>query len=408
MLGHVARRRAARADAMLLPDAELRELHAERLQRLQLTCAVCHDAGWAVGELKAPPRARTMVALSCSQHALCLACAAAWGASEAAWTGGRVRCPASASGCRGLLPAALSQPWRAAADRRLRAQSVTDACPTCAAAVVVPATDLEAPWLRHAGGCPAWCTRCAAPQRPGAPSAGEAVACACSALPEDALPHAWSRTVHDASGAPVRKSSVSLQAVRARLARLAAGPEPFAHCPCCDVALAKTAACNQLHHCGPRAVCNACGAASLPWEGRGLPDSHWAPDEPAVAQPVAQPAVAAAAHHLTGSCGASGCPRWDADDSLRAAGFACQEGVCFSACEPCTRPDHAQGRAALHALRRARFLRRLVAEFPAAAAVFARHARNGSVPHGSVPHGSAPHGSEGVRPQLDDDVAMQG
>ena len=49
---------------------------------------------------------------------------------------------------------------------------------------------------------------------------------------------------------------------------------PNIECPTCSVALHKTSACNELHHCGGFKVCNACGARTCPWED-SFPPEHW-------------------------------------------------------------------------------------------------------------------------------------
>lgn len=37
-------------------------------------------------------------------------------------------------------------------------------------------------------------------------------------------------------------------------------------CPSCRIPLERSTACNEIHHCGPEKVCNACGQMSFRWE----------------------------------------------------------------------------------------------------------------------------------------------
>jgi len=103
------------------------------------------------------------------------------------------------------------------------------------------------------------------------------------------------------------------------------------HCPDCDVPLHKTSACNELSHCG-RAICNVCGACSLPWEPPHLPSSHWSVD------------------------GSPGCPRFDVADWAVKCGYICVEGTCFTDEIECSVSSHQPGIRRMHAARKQRML----------------------------------------------------
>lgn len=93
------------------------------------------------------------------------------------------------------------------------------------------------------------------------------------------------------------KTSITVQCVAKKLKSILQHyPLSHVNCPGCNTMLHKTSACNDLHHCGDRNVCNFCNSSSFPWES-GIPLEHW-----------------------------KICPRWD----YESIHFPCKEGVCFT------------------------------------------------------------------------------
>jgi hypothetical protein len=396
------KRTRAQAEAVFMSDAEASEAFCARLERLKLVCSVCCSEGWLVSEATAPLPARVMHVAACGDatHATCSACLRTEvdralfslvpgpGPGPGPDSGGTwdahvsVQCMFPFSAARCLAKYAAKTTLAVASDRaiafRARRRALLTAlragglhgqqglasrmsvdgtralvqCPACARDDSVALVAFATHALHACAHCDAaWCTRCTRVE-PRPPNAGHLCpcpnACPCLALSDALVPTAFSRAFYDADGWPKRKHTVAavdvVRAARALAEGAACSREYFAACPVCRYSLHKTSACNSLTHCG-RAVCNACGLASHPWEAH-LPMDHWD------------------AH------GKEGCPQWDADPfwngPVAACGYACIEDACFTDARECTEAAHGAGRARMHVARRALALRALRSEFPIA------------------------------------------
>lgn len=263
-----------------------------------------------------------------------------------------------------------------------------DTCPCCNTNVwiAVPQTVFQDVRVT----CPqchaAWCFQCKCnrPRHSNLPNP-----CACSSEKKTSLPERWSRrvfgfvlyrglkrrfavrikeaqqrrvicgklcsarnlTLSDASRAAAPKTAKATFKDTS-----ASNPTPHLHaCVLCETYLEKTAACNELVHCGV-SMCNVCGDKSLPWETH-LPPEHFAEvsDSHLLDTPTADLIHATTAHLFDAP---RRCARWDS----QVPGVLCREGVCCSAQAPCTSPLHAESRARLEEYRKMQRLKAARAE----------------------------------------------
>lgn len=303
--------------------------------------------------------------------------------------------------------------------------TLTDTCPACCARVwaSVRNRDIKSKGLEDDAAalhmrlscprCPAstWCLRCG--------SAG-CVGGACESRSEDMHARPWSRLVRSAEGDAVRVTDTQaaetdahahgkndssrveplvpyvlqqLQAQRGTLLALGdadarARVDPVVHCATCKAALWKSTACNELSHCRGAFTCNACGAASLPWEA-GLPDAHWRdPTYTGLSSRPQSPYLDADeriderldeqhVHDTRGNEYRKGilhpCVRWDS----QIQGVVCMEGTCTSARHDCQDPLHGASRARLQEYRIEQQMRRVEFEMETASSAVAKSRARG-------------------------------
>lgn len=328
---------------ILLSDEEHHEIMLQCYKRASNECSICFEQGWV--DLEGAPTCLSvrLTRLPCNpDHLLCDPCASRLiqhhlrqcaHASEAF----SIRCACmSKEACGGRLPRSLIT--RLADPQLLHLALYKDSvltsthaqlpCPNCATQQWVPFETLRFSKESKCSNCSlVWCTRCEAEMEEGVPSlvtsspvpslvdSSPSSPCPCLSLPDSHVPGAWSRCFSGKDGMPLRRRQITRGMAQARLEELAAAKDKggvFSACPTCGISLSKSSACNELHHCGSRKVCNMCACSTLPWE-HTLPSTHW-----------------------------STCPRWDTDMLLPA--FVCRENECYGEhLGECRIPSHAHG-----------------------------------------------------------------